>query len=132
MSQLSFDQFIKVQEKASKRLIDDLKKILEASALKMERSAKVNATSFPKVRTGRLRSSIHGLIDAPLATPRIILRAGGQSGGSDVRYAKFQEFGTDNIQPPRLFLGRAVAKEKDNLPDKLRSLLSVAFGVSDA
>ena len=103
MSQQSFDQFLKTQQKASRRLITELNRILSTSALRMERDAKINATSFPRVQTGRLRSSIHGLIDAPQGSSRLILRAGGQSGGSDVDYAKYQEFGTRFIQPPRLF-----------------------------
>lgn len=132
MAQLSFDQFIKGTQKAQRRLIKDLNNILLKSALRMERDAKKNATSFPKVRTGRLRSSIMGLTDAPQGTPRIVLRAGGQSAGSDVDYAKYQEFGTRFIRPPRLFLGKAVMRERDRLPNDLRPLLSVALGVEDA
>ena len=132
MAQLSFDQFIKGTQKAQRRLIKDLNNILLKSALRMERDAKKNATSFPKVRTGRLRSSIMSLTDAPQGTPRIVLRAGGQSAGSDVDYAKYQEFGTRFIRPPRLFLGKAVMRERDRLPNDLRPLLSVALGVEDA
>ena len=132
MAQLSFDQFIKGTQKAQRRLIKDLNNILLKRALRMERDAKKNATSFPKVRTGRLRSSIMSLTDAPQGTPRIVLRAGGQSAGSDVDYAKYQEFGTRFIRPPRLFLGKAVMRERDRLPNDLRPLLSVALGVEDA
>lgn len=131
MAQLSFDQFVKGAQKANRRLIKELNAILQKSALRMERDAKKNATSFPKVRTGRLRSSILGLVDSPQGTPRIVLRAGGQNAGSDVDYAKYQEFGTQFIQPPRLFLGKAVSREKDRLSDRLKPLLSVALGVSN-
>ena len=132
MSQQSFDQFLKRQQKASRRLITELNRILSASALRMERDAKINATSFPRVQTGRLRSSIHGLIDAPQGSSRVILRAGGQSGGSDVDYAKYQEFGTRFIQPPRLFLGRAVLRERERLPNRLKDLLGVTLEVENA
>ena len=132
MSQLSFDQFLKRQQKASRRLITELNRILSTSALRMERDAKINATSFPRVQTGRLRSSIHGLIDAPQGSSRVILRAGGQSGGSDVDYAKYQEFGTRFIQPPRLFLGRAVLRERERLPNRLKDLLGVTLEVENA
>ena len=81
----------------------------------------------PKVQTGRLRSSITGLVDAPLGSPRVVLRAGGSSSGSDVDYAEYVEFGTRYIKP-RLFLGRAVRSESERLPDRLSSLLSVALG----
>tara|TARA_Y100000401_G_scaffold14889_1_gene10071 strand:+ start:112 stop:510 length:399 start_codon:yes stop_codon:yes gene_type:complete len=132
MSQQSFDQFLKTQQKASRRLITELNRILSTSALRMERDAKINATSFPRVQTGRLRSSIHGLIDAPQGSSRLILRAGGQSGGSDVDYAKYQEFGTRFIQPPRLFLGRAVLRERERLPNRLKDLLGVTLEVENA
>jgi hypothetical protein len=132
MSQQSFDQFLKRQQKASRRLITELNRILSTSALRMERDAKINATSFPRVQTGRLRSSIHGLIDAPQGSSRVILRAGGQSGGSDVDYAKYQEFGTRFIQPPRLFLGRAVLRERERLPNRLKDLLGVTLEVENA
>ena len=132
MSQQSFDQFLKRQQKASRRLITELNRILSTSALRMERDAKINATSFPRVQTERLRSSIHGLIDAPQGSSRVILRAGGQSGGSDVDYAKYQEFGTRFIQPPRLFLGRAVLRERERLPNRLKDLLGVTLEVENA
>ncbi len=131
MSQLSFDEFIKQQQKASRRLILELSRVLQKSALRLERDAKKNATSFPRVRTGRLRSSIHSLIDAPKGNPRLILRAGGQSGGSDVDYAGYQEFGTRFIQPPRLFLGKAILRERDRLPKALNNLLHAALGVEN-
>ena len=54
MAQLSFNQFIKGAQQAQRRLLKDLNNILLKSALRMERDAKKNATSFPKVRTGTL------------------------------------------------------------------------------
>jgi len=127
MSQLSFDDFLKRVKKADNRLLKELEQMLIRSALRMERDAKINATSKPKVQTGRLRSSITGLVDAPLGSPRVVLRAGGSSSGSDVDYAEYVEFGTRYIKPT-LFLGRAVRSESERLPDRLSSLLSVALG----
>jgi HK97 gp10 family phage protein len=127
MSQLSFDDFLNRVKKADRKLLKELEQMLIRSALRMERDAKINATSYPKVQTGRLRSSITGLVDAPLGSPRVVLRAGGSSSGSDVDYAEYVEFGTRYIKP-RLFLGRAVRSESERLPDRLSSLLSVALG----
>ena len=129
MSQLSFNDFLQRVKKADNVLIKELERILTTSALRMERDAKLNATSYPKVVTGRLRSSITGLVDAPLGSPRVVLRAGGSSSGSDVDYADYIEFGTRYIKP-RLFLGRAVRSESERLPDRLSSLLSVSLGAS--
>ena len=127
MSQLSFDDFLNRVKKADRKLLKELEQMLVRSALRMERDAKKNATSKPKVQTGRLRSSITGLVDAPLGSPRVVLRAGGSSSGSDVDYAEYVEFGTRYIKPT-LFLGRAVRSESERLPDRLSSLLSVALG----
>jgi len=127
MSQLSFNDFLKRVKEADSKLLKELEQMLVRSALRMERDAKKNATSKPKVQTGRLRSSITGLVDAPLGSPRVVLRAGGSSSGSDVDYAEYVEFGTRYIKPT-LFLGRAVRSESERLPDRLSSLLSVALG----
>ena len=127
MSQLSFSDFLNRVKKADRKLLKELEQMLIRSALRMERDAKKNATSKPKVQTGRLRSSITGLVDAPLGSPRVVLRAGGSSSGSDVDYAEYVEFGTRYIKPT-LFLGRAVRSESERLPDRLSSLLSVSLG----
>ena len=127
MSQLSFNDFLKRVREADKRLLQELERVLIRSALRMERDAKINATSYPKVQTGRLRSSITGLVDAPLGSPRVVLRAGGSTSGSDVDYAEYVEYGTPTIKP-RLFLGRAVNAESKRLPDRLSSLLNVTLG----
>ena len=127
MSQLSFNDFLKRVKEADRKLLKELEQMLIRSALRMERDAKKNATSKPKVQPGRLRSSITGLVDAPLGSPRVVLRAGGSSSGSDVDYAEYVEFGTRYIKPT-LFLGRAVRSESERLPDRLSSLLSVALG----
>ena len=56
--QLTFDDFIDRLRKADDRLLKTLRKKLLVIALKAEREAKKNATDYPMVRTGRLRSSI--------------------------------------------------------------------------
>ena len=127
MSQLSFNDFLKRVKEADSKLLKELEQMLVRSAVRMERDAKKNATSKPKVQTGRLRSSITCLVDAPLGSHRVVLRAGGSSSGSDVDYAEYVEFGTRYIKPT-LFLGRAVRSESERLPDRLSSLLSVALG----
>lgn len=128
MSQLSFDDFLNRVRQADNRLINELVRVLHVSALRMEKHAKMNATFFPKVRTGRLRSSITGLVDAPQGTPRIVMRAGGSMSGSDVNYANYIEFGTTYIRP-RLFMGRAIDRERQLLSDSLANLLDVALDV---
>lgn len=128
MSQLSFEEFLNRMKKADENLINELERVLTISSLRMEKSAKLNATSFPRVRTGRLRSSITGLVDAPNGVPRIVMRAGGTTSGQDVYYAKYVEFGTNRIKP-RLFMGRSVKRERELLPDRLNDLLSIALEV---
>ena len=95
-------------------------------SLKAEAEAKRNATDYPRVRTGRLRSSITGLVSTKDARPRMILMAGGNTKGAPVNYAKFVEFGTRYIKP-RLFMGRAMKKVATNeVRKELRGLLSLA------
>ena len=125
MSQLSFDQFLKRMQKADSKLLKELEKELLKSSMRMERDAKLNATTYPKVVTGRLRSSITGLVDSKQGTSRVILRAGGSN--NDVNYAGYVEFGTNYIKP-RLYLGRAVSGERDRLPDRLGALLNIVLG----
>jgi hypothetical protein len=127
MSQLSFNDLLRRLREADDRLIAELERTLHISALRLERDGKLNATTFPRVRTGRLRSSITGFVDSTLGTPRVFLKAG--SSGSGVDYAEFVEFGTRYIQP-RLFLGRAINAEQQRLPDRLSSLLNVALGAN--
>ena len=127
MSQLSFNDLLRRLREADDRLIAELERTLQISALRMERDAKINATTFPRVRTGRLRSSITGFVDSTLGSPRVRLEAG--RAGSNVDYADFVEFGTRYIRP-RLFLGRAINAEQQRLPDRLSNLLNVALGTN--
>ena len=125
--QISLAQFQHRMRRADQRLVKTLFKKLKILSLKAEADGKRNATDFPRVRTGRLRSSITGLIDTKEGRPRMILRAGGNTKGAPVRYAAFVEFGTKRMRP-RLFLGRAMQKiERSETPKELRDLLKLAL-----
>jgi len=125
--QISLAQFQSRMRKADQRLIKTLFIKLRALSLKGEAEAKRNATDYPRVRTGRLRSSITGLVDTKNARPRLLLVAGGNTKGAPVNYAKFVEFGTKRMRP-RLFMGRAMQKiERNEVVKELRNLLNLAL-----
>jgi HK97 gp10 family phage protein len=124
--QLTFDDFISRIDRADNRLLKTLRKKLTIIALKSEREAKKNATDYPKVRTGRLRSSITGIVDAKDGNPRAVLRAGGNSGGTPVLYAKYVEFGTRKMAP-RLFMKRGIEAALKDADKELRDLLSLSL-----
>jgi hypothetical protein len=128
-TQISLAQFQQRMRKADRELIKNLFKQMLKLSLKAEAQAKKNATTYPRVRTGRLRSSITGLVDTKNANPRVVLRAGGNTGGSPVNYARFMEFGAPAIGlVPRLFMGRAMQKiEKDDVIKDLQNLLSLSL-----
>ena len=127
MKQLTLDEFQNRIQKGEKKLLKNLQKQLKILSLKAERQAKLNATDYPRVRTGRLRSSITGLVDAKDGRPRVLLRAGGNTSGAPVNYAHFVEFGTKRMRP-RLFMGRAVKNVlKEETPKELRNLLKVSL-----
>lgn len=124
--QITLAQFQTRMRNADRRLIKTLFQRLKVLSLKAEAEAKRNATDYPRVRTGRLRSSITGLVSTKDARPRMILMAGGNTKGAPVNYAKFVEFGTRYIRP-RLFMGRAMKKVATNeVRKELRGLLSLA------
>tara|TARA_R100000664_G_C2753150_1_gene140509 strand:- start:395 stop:790 length:396 start_codon:yes stop_codon:yes gene_type:complete len=126
-TQITFAQFREQIRESDKKLIENLNKALMILALKGEAQAKKNATKDPQVRTGRLRSSITGLVDAKNGNPRVVLRAGGDTSGSPVNYARYVEFGTKYMYP-RLFMGRAVQKiTKDDVPKQLENLLALSL-----
>lgn len=130
-------------QELERRLFDQPKKLEEKLLIaglelgfRAENYAKKNATTFPRVWTGRLRSSI-----MPESLPNgrfgFLLRAGGQrikglgkEAGvpADVEYAAKIEFGDGKLRP-RLFMGRAMKKvqEKD-LPDALREVVRLSLG----
>lgn len=112
------------------------------ASFEMERLAKNNARSYPKVVTGRLRNSIQGVTDHDQGTIKIGLRAGERVKGStnlkrrydyetgsfymskvdapaQVFYAPFVEFGTKHMRP-RFFMRRAVEQvQRSVLPNLL-------------
>lgn len=125
--QISLAQFQSRMRKADQRLVKTLFLKLRALSLKAEAEAKRNATDYPRVRTGRLRSSITGLVDTKNARPRLLLVAGGNTKGAPVNYARFVEFGTKYMRP-RLFMGRAMQKiERNEVMKELRDLLNLAL-----
>lgn len=125
--QISLAQFQQRMRKADQRLVKTLFIKLRALSLKAEAEAKRNATDYPRVRTGRLRSSITGLVDTKNARPRLLLRAGGNTNGAPVNYASFVEFGTKRMRP-RLFMGRAMQKiERNEVMNEMRDLLNLAL-----
>lgn len=125
--QISLAQFQSRMRKADQRLVKTLFIKLRALSLKAEAEAKRNATDYPRVRTGRLRSSITGLVDTKNARPRLLLVAGGNTKGAPVNYARFVEFGTKYMRP-RLFMGRAMQKiERNEVMKELRDLLNLAL-----
>lgn len=132
MPDLSYKQFLKALEQTESRLTKELGQILVKSALRMEKEGKRNATIDPKVRTGRLRSSITGLVLMKQGEPRIVLRAGGRSirgasdGVADVDYAEKIELGLENIRYPRYYLRKAFRKEKVKLEEELKTALKKA------
>ena len=126
--QLTFDDFVSRGERADRLLLKTLRKKLRVLALKAEREAKKNATDYPKVRTGRLRSSITGIVGARRGNLRALLRAGGNSGGAPVLYAKYVEFGTRKMAP-RLFMKRGIETALKDIDKELQDLLVVSLQV---
>ena len=119
---MTYEEFAKVLNQAGPKFEKALKDVSIKSAFRLEADAKLNATTYPKVITGRLRSSIQGRLDQG----NILLQAGGPAKGQTVDYAGYVEFGTSRIAP-RLFMGRAVDKEQPRLQKELAKLLKIAF-----
>ena len=127
--QITFKQFERRLRRADKKLLKTLQIELTKLAFNAERLAKKNATDYPKVRTGRLRASITGFVDAKRGNPRMFLRAGGDTTGSPVNYARYIEFGAPNRNiAARLFMGRAIKQALTNAPTELRNVLSITLG----
>ena len=66
---ISFDQYQQIIKESGPAFIKELKKLLGTQGLLLERQGKINATSYPKVRTGRLRSSITGAYNGRISNP---------------------------------------------------------------
>ena len=128
MSRQSFEEFVISFQDLDSRLMGELKKILVKSAQQLERDAKINATTYPRVRSNMLRRSITGLTTMKMGESRVFLRAGGVVDGEVVNYADDIEFGT-NRSAPRRYLGRAFDKELKRLPNRLADLLGISLGV---
>jgi len=107
---------------AKTRLLNELEKRLKISALNAEARSKNVAFSRFNNDTGRLRQSIAGRFATVDGKPTMILSAGGQFGGKELRYARFIEFGTRHIIG-REFLGRSIEEERKELKPRLASLL---------
>ena len=139
---MTFEQFKKRIESEYGLFWYHMKKTAIASSFRMEARAKLNATTFPQVRTGRLRSSIFGRVGIQNESLVITLQAGGGGAGQAVNYAEFVELGTrDPVKPrlffspdigwryaskgikPRYFMKRAVDAEKPILEEKLGQAL---------
>ncbi|MAF25761.1 hypothetical protein CL634_09345 [bacterium] len=138
------EEFQKKMEKSQPRMMKLLAKEMKKVGLKIEKEAKTNATYFPRVRTGRLRSSINSKVIDFQGSPRILTQAGK---GSAVKYAAFVEFGTEDPEPPRLFyskqlngfryaskgikprlfVGHAVEKERRDMPAILKKLMKLTL-----
>lgn len=108
------------------RLLNQLEKRLKISALEMEARSKQVAFSRFNNRSGRLRQSIAGRFAVVDGKPTAILQAGGQFGGAELKYARYIEFGTRYIKP-RLFLGRSIEAQQNEIRPKLNDLLRVAL-----
>ncbi|MDP2362911.1 MAG: HK97 gp10 family phage protein [Ignavibacteria bacterium] len=95
-------------DKAFTRVLKKLsdKDLITRAAMVVERQAKINATERPgpRVRTGRLRSSITSEIISE-TTARV---------GTNVVYGSFLEFGTEKM-PAYPFLYRTLEQQKDEL-----------------
>ena len=117
---LTPEQFQDRMKKAGPRTLKAIEKKFIKMGLRMETSAKINATFYPRVVTGRLRSSINSKVITSGGSPRLLLRAGGTN---QVNYARAIEFGTDRIKP-RLFMGTAfndILKRADkNIKDAVK------------
>ena len=120
---LTPEQFQTRMEKAGPRMLKKLKKTFVKIGLRMEAEAKKNATVYPRVVTGRLRSSINAKVTDSGGSPRIILRAGGTH---QVNYARAIEFGTNRIKP-RLFMGSAVQTILRRIDPEINKALKITL-----
>ena len=84
---------------AGGELHERLRTTLRALALTAEGKAKINATTRPKVRSGRLRASIRHEFRTVGGVLEVAIQAGGGTEGR-VSYARMQEFG-GTITPKR-------------------------------
>ena len=110
---ISFDDFLKRVKGSGELLFNNTNIAMTKNALRMEADGKLNATTFPRVQTGRLRNSIQGIVGTDFSgNLMLILRAGGLNFAgdnptinppADVEYAKIQEEGGTSF-----FMGRDI------------------------
>lgn len=107
---ITWKQFVDRMQDRYVRLHESLTKAGIESGFRMIRQGKLNATTYPKVRTGMLRSSIAANVGWKGSRLLIDVHAGYPMA---VRYAPVIEYGSNarNIKP-RFFLRRAVNLEK--------------------
>ena len=112
---ITLDEFVERFADMDGRLAKNVRSAMMQNALRMEGTAKKNATTFPKVVTGRLRNSIMATVMRHQGDEHLVLRSGGLatptrpfSESADVVYAAIQEFGggPKNIKP-KFYLKRA-------------------------
>lgn len=138
---ISIQEFEKIIDEAEGRLVQNIRASLIKNALRMEAAAKKNATSFPRVQTGRLRNSIIGSVIQFQDDEFLILRAGGQERGipaspfstsADVVYAAIQEFGggTQRIKP-KFYLRRARDKVLPRVNADIGTAMNLALKGKD-
>ena len=126
MRQITLKEFQESLKQSRSKLLERIEKQLKISSLRMEGRSKQLRFSRFENRTGRLRQSIAGNFGVIDGRPAAILQAGGQARGADVFYAKYIEFGTRYIRP-RLFLGRSVEAEKEDLSKDLQKAITAAL-----
>ena len=105
---MNYEEFKKQMDAQYGLFWHHIKKVAIRSALRMEAMAKINATTYPRSPSGRLRSSILGESKIDGGELVISIQAGGQGGGQPVNYAGFVEFGTKDPVTPRLFFSPSI------------------------
>ena len=102
-------------EDAVKKLPELTERHMGRATLIVERQAKLRATTYPRVRTGRLRADIQ---------PEVKTLGGEVVGmvGNTVFYAPYQELGTRYIEP-RYYLQGALEDKEDEVLKELDRVL---------
>jgi hypothetical protein len=125
---ITYEEFLTRLRDSDGLMFRNVRNALVKAADRMRSSAQVNATSFPKVISGELKKSIHGVVlEKPKGKLNLVLRAGGTVAPSrpyeevaDIVYARVQELGGGpfNIREKR-YLGRARDKHLPSLEKEM-------------
>ena len=120
-SKITWKQFVDRMQDRYVRLHESLTKAGIESGFRMIRGAKLNATTYPKVQTGMLRSSIAANVGWKGSRLLIDVHAGYPMA---VEYAPTMEYGdpSRNIKP-RFYLKRAVNKEEKRLAPVIAKII---------